>query len=112
MARRKANASEYPDFYDKDLKRIFNGDPSLSKRECGAARFMARHRRQIVESVSHWTGERKYTINSLVRKLTLRCDSLDLRVGKTEAETNLEVAAYLATLVTHYLFTGKFKRNV
>lgn len=110
--RRRENAEDYPDFYDDDLKRIFNGSAALSRREFGAARYMKKHRKEIVDSVSYWTGEPKYTITALVRKLAARCDDLDLRVGRGEAENNLEVAAYLATLVTHYLFTGKFKRRV
>jgi hypothetical protein len=110
--RKKENAQDYPDFYDGDLKRIFNGSQDLPKRGSGAGAFMRKHRKTIIDSVSYWTREHKYTISGLVKKLTMRCDSLDLRVGKPEAETNLEVAAYLATLVTHYLFTGKFKRTV
>jgi hypothetical protein len=110
--RRKENATDYPDFYDRDLRRIFSGEVGLSKRDFGAARYMTRNRKLIVESVAYWTGERKYPIELLVKKLTARCESLDLRLSKNEAQTNLEIASYLATLVTHYLFTGKFKRSV
>lgn len=110
--RKREHAPDYPDFYDGDLRRIFDGEGSLSKRDFSAARFMRRHKSEIIESVSYWTGEKKYTIQSLVKKLTTRCEELDLRLGKPEAQTNLEVAAYLATLVTNYLFTGKFKRTV
>lgn len=110
--RKRENAADYPDFYDEDLKRIFSGDPALPKREFSAARFMQRNRKLIVNSVSYWTGERKFPVNNLVKKLILRCEQLDLRVGRNEAELNLELAAYLATLVTNYLFTGKFKRSV
>ncbi|MBC7690926.1 MAG: putative zinc-binding metallopeptidase [Methylotenera sp.] len=110
--KRKERAEEYPDFYDPDLKRIFDGAPELSKREHGAAVFMKRHRKIIVESVSHWSGERKYTVHKLIDKVTTRCEKLELKTGKSETQTSLEVAAYLATLVTNYLFTGKFKRTV
>ena len=110
--RRKDQADQYPDFYDSDLKRLFPGSGDLAKREAGAAVYMRRNRKTIINSVSNWTGETKFTINALVRKLTKRCDELDLRLGSTEAQANLEVAAFLATLVTNYLFTGKFKRSV
>jgi hypothetical protein len=110
--RRREHADEYPDFFDGDLKRIFNGEPELSKKDHDAAKYMKKHRLEILQSVSYWSGERKFTINGLVKKLISRCESLNLRVGQNEARTNLEVAAYLATLVTHYLFTGKFKRLV
>lgn len=110
--RRKENAESYPDFFDVDLRRIFNGEPGSGKRELAAERFMKKHRKVIIDSVSYWSGERKFPIEGLVRKLTARCESLGLYLGRGDAETHLEIAAYLATLVTHYLFTGKFKRTV
>ncbi len=110
--RRREHAEEYPDFYDHDLRHLFNGAADLPKREYSAATFMRRNQKMIVESVSHWTGERKFPIQTLVRKLQERCETLDLRLGGDAARTGLDVAAYLATLVTHYLFTGKFKRTV
>ena len=110
--RKRANAQDYPDFYDEDLKRIFQPAQEASKKDETALWFMRRHQKEIVNSVSYWTGERKYTINGLIKKLIARCKELRLKVVRSEAETNLEVAAYLATLVTHYLFTGKFKRRV
>lgn len=118
--RRRDNAADYPDFYDRDLRRIFNGEaPERGRREpprevrgVSAARFMTRHRKRLLESVSTWTGERKFPIERLLRKLTERCEKLELRLGRDESDTQVEVAAYLATLVTHYLFTGKFKRTV
>src|SRR5690606_32734989 len=110
--RKKEHATDYPDFYDHDLVRIFNGDKALPKREYGAAQYMQKNRKEIVEGVSYWTGEKKFPIEGLVRKLTKRCEALNLRVGRTKADTHLQLSAYLATLVTHYLFTGKFKRSV
>jgi Putative zinc-binding metallo-peptidase len=103
---------DYPDFFDADLRRIFDGGADLPQKEFGAWRYLQRHRRRIVDVVSYWTGEKKYAISTLVRKLTLRCRENGLKLGRHEAETNLELAAYLATLVTHHLFTGRFKRTV
>jgi hypothetical protein len=110
--RRKENETDYPDFYDGDLRWIFNGDPSLPKREHSAAKFLLKKRKELIDSLAYWTGERKFPIGSLVRKLHARADKLELRMGRTQAETYLHLSAYLATLVTHYLFTGKFKRRV
>ncbi|MEK6628974.1 MAG: putative zinc-binding metallopeptidase [Bdellovibrionota bacterium] len=110
--RRREQADEYPDFYDSDLKNIFNGDPTLSKREHSASRFMNRHRKAIVSTVAWATSERKFTIDSLVKRLSERCDKLELRLGKTENQTTMEAASFLTSLVKNYLFTGKFKRKV
>lgn len=110
--RRREQADEYPDFYDEDLKKIFNGDTTLSKREFSAARFMTRHRKHIVATLVWATNERKYAIDALVKRLRDRCDKLDLRLGKTDVQTTIEVSSFLTSLVKNYLFTGKFKRKV
>jgi hypothetical protein len=57
-ARRKLWISDYPDFYDADLRKIFG---ELTPGDETAARFMRKHRRAIVTAVVRWTGERKYT---------------------------------------------------
>lgn len=110
--RKKENADEYPDFYDSDLKLIFNGQSELAKREHSAGRFMSRHRKAIVATVAWATSERKFTIDSLVKRLADRSEKLELRLGKTETQTTMEVASFLTSLVKNYLFTGKFKREV
>jgi hypothetical protein len=110
--RRREDADAYPDFYDSDLNKIFNGDVSLSKRDHSALRFMKRHRKAIVATVAWATSERKFTIDALVKRLTERCEKLDLRLGKSETQTTMEVASFLTSLVKNYLFTGKFKRKV
>ncbi len=108
-ARRKLWAEDYPDFYDADLRVIFGRDPAGGET---AAHFMRRHRRAIVTSIVQWTGERKYTVDDLVRKLTSRCASLTLPSPADEERLLLEVGAYLSALVTNHLHTGRFKRSV
>lgn len=110
--RKKEQADEYPDFYDSDLKIIFNGSLDLSKREHSAARFMKRNQKSIIATVAWATGEKKFTIDSLVTRLISRCQTLELKLGKPEIQTTIEVVSFLTSLVTNYLFTGKFKRKV
>ena len=111
LKRKRENADEYPDFYDSDLKKIFSGEKELTKREFAAHRFMNRHRKLIVATVAWATSERKFTIDSLVKRLAERCEKLELRLGKSENQTTMEVASFLTSLVKNYLFTGKFKRE-
>jgi hypothetical protein len=81
--RRKHYAEDFPDFYDADLRAIFSAsEPG----EESAAR--------------------------LVRRLMLRCESLGLVAPRNEARALLELSAYLSTLVTNHLHTGRFKRSV
>lgn len=110
--RKREQADEYPDFYDSDLKKIFNGSQDAPKREFSAARFMNRHRKLIISTVAWASGERKYTIATLVKRLIERCNNIDLRLGKSELQTTMEVTSFLTSLVKNYLFTGKFKRKV
>jgi hypothetical protein len=106
--RRKKYAEDYPDVYDRDLVTIFGGEPG----EESAARFLRKARKTIVPSVVRWTGEHKYTVDHLVRKLMLRCERLGLGASKNQARLMMDVSAYVAALVTNHLHTGRFKRFV
>jgi hypothetical protein len=104
--RRRIYAEEFPDFFDADLKKLFV-DASASPGGERAAGFLRRSNKLILNAVSVWTGEPKFTINRLLRALTQRCAELDLRLKSESA--GVEIAAYLATLASHYRLTGKFK---
>ncbi len=108
-AKRKLWEADYPDFYDADLRRIFG---ELTPGDESAARFMRRYRRPIVASTVTWTGESKYTVNGLAVKLIVRAEALNLGTPTDESALLLNIGSYLATLVTNYLHTGKFKRKV
>jgi len=107
--RRKLYAEDFPDFYDADLRVIFgNGVPNGE----AAARVMRRNRAALVSSIVRWTGQRKYTVDMLVRKLIQRCQELGLTTTPDHARQSFELAAYLSAMVTNYLHTGRFKRSV
>ena len=63
----------------------------------------------ILNAVSTWTGEPKFTLARVLRELTDRCAELDLRLKAQSA--GIEVSAYLATLASHYRLTGRFKAD-
>jgi hypothetical protein len=48
----------------------------------------------------------------LVRKLIGRCGELKLTAPQDSPRLHFELVAYLATLVTNHLYTGRFKRSV
>ncbi|HEV8344691.1 MAG TPA: putative zinc-binding metallopeptidase [Candidatus Binatia bacterium] len=104
--RRRQYAEDFPDFFDADLRRLF-AEPASSPNAERAASFLRRSRKPILNAVSAWTGEPKFTVDRLLRALTERCAALDLRLRSDSA--GLEIAAYLATLTSHYRMTGKFK---
>jgi hypothetical protein len=109
--RRKLYAEDFPDFYDADLRAIFgNGQPSWES----AARVMRKDRTALVSSIVRWTGQHKYTVDMLVRKLIERCRQLGLTIppATERSRTSFDLAAYLAAMVTNHLHTGRFKRSV
>jgi hypothetical protein len=73
---------------------------------------MRRRRQAMVARVVRWTGQRKYVVDDLARKLVQRCSELGLYAPGDDAALGLDVGAYLASLVTHHLYTGRFKRSV
>lgn len=108
-ARRKLYAEEFPDFYDADLRAIFgDGDPAGES----AASLMRRIRKPLVASIVRWTGQRKYTVDMLVGTFIQRCQRLRLVAPRDQSRVFLELASYLASLVTNHLHTGRFKRSV
>ena len=105
--RRRLYAQDFPEFFDADLRKLFVDSAAAPNAE-RAASFLRRNRKSILNAVSAWTGEPKFTVNRLLRALTERCAALDLRLRSDSA--GLEVAAYLATLASHYRLPGKFKK--
>ncbi len=106
--RRRMYAQDFPDFFDSDLRRLFT-DSSAAPSTEPAATFLRRSRRPILNAVSVWTDEPKFTVNRLLRALIERSAELDLKL-RTDSP-GLEVAAYLSALASHYRLTGKFKRS-
>jgi hypothetical protein len=106
--RRRAYAQDFPDFFDADLKKLF-ADPALAPDSERAATFIKRSSKVILNAVSHWTGEPKFTLARVLRELTARCAELDLRLKSPSA--GIEISAYLATLASHYRLTGRFKES-
>jgi hypothetical protein len=108
-ARRKLYAEDFPDFYDADLRRIFgNGEPGSEP----AVKVMRSHRNSLIASVVQWTGQRKYIVSMLVRKIIDRCRELRLMAPRDSVRLHFELASYLAALVVNHLYTGRFKRSV
>ena len=108
--KRKAYEESYPDFYDKDLRKLFADGSDTPERQ-PASRYLRSHRKQVMDSVCQWTNERKYRVNQLLAKVIDRCDQLDLHVRTGDPTLNLRLVAYVTTLVMNHLFTGRFKRS-
>jgi hypothetical protein len=108
--KRKLHEDSYPDFYDKDLRQLFAA-PADGAARMKASVYLRHHRRQLMDSVCQWTNEKKYRVDKLLSRLIERCDLLDLHIKAYDPKQNLQVSAYITTLVMNHLFTGRFKRT-
>ena len=108
--KRKLFEDVYPDFYDNDLRQIFAATPEAAGR-LAASKYLRQRRRQLMDSICQWTNEKRFRVNKLLTRLIERCDQLGLHALPENATQNLQVSAYLTTLVMNHLFTGKFKRT-
>lgn len=107
--KRKLWSSNYPDFYDADLRRIFG---ELTPGDETAARFMRRYRGAITTAIVNWTGEPKYTVDALIKRMITRSAALGLGTPRDESALLIDIGSYLSALVSNYLHTGRFKRKV
>lgn len=107
--KRKEYEHSFPDFYDNDLRQLFEASADDAGR-VQASDYLRRHRRDLESAISQWSNENRYRVNKLVGKLIDRCDKLNLYIKSYDPKQNIQVAAYITTLVTNHLFTGKFKR--
>ena len=103
-------AEHAPDFHDLHLGKVFGRGGDAGQGE-GAGRIISRHRREILDSVTYWTGEKKYVVDLLLRSLSGRCRTLALRAGQNETYAVLRITAYVTTLIMNYIHTGRFKRK-
>jgi hypothetical protein len=105
-AKRKYYCRDSPGFYDRDLRRIFSGPPG---RGPGAAAFLASIRDEARMMISRWTGASQLTIDRTLNDMTARLRALKLRLGKSAAQTRVDVMMMLAVQTMNYLNDGKHR---
>jgi hypothetical protein len=94
--------SDYPDFYDLDLRRLFPPSPNQDK--CPpASSFLRRISPRLRQRVASWTGEHAYTINLVLKDMIQRSRELDLRVSRPKNEIKLEAAILLTMQTMNFL---------
>ncbi|MBD3426919.1 MAG: hypothetical protein GF409_06780 [Candidatus Omnitrophica bacterium] len=108
--KRALYADAYYDFHDFQLKKIFQVPSKNSKRK-KAHKLISENRKDILEKVSLWTGERKYTINELLKDLIRRSRELKLEVPGKISESLLDIAIYVTAQMMNYIYTGEYKRK-
>lgn len=115
--KRHSYMEDFPDFHDSNLKEIFvfieplERNQSKKNKESLAANTIRRYKKDILNNIAKWTGEKKYIINDLLDTITQRCKALGLLSGESESLAVLRISTYITALVMNYLYTGGFSRE-
>jgi hypothetical protein len=96
---------DYPNFYDRDLRRLFSDAPEHAE-HITAAQFIARIRRPARRVVANWTGIYQYTIDQVIEDMIERCRELKLRLAVPEDQARQEFTVLLTVQAMNYLHSG------
>src|SRR5688572_678153 len=103
--KRRHYGVDYPNFYDRDLRRLFSEAPEHSG-NLTAAQFIARIRRPVRRVVAGWTGIYQYTIDRVIEDMAARCRELRLRLAGPEEQARQEFTVFLTVQAMNYLHSG------
>jgi len=102
-------AFDTPKTYDRDLHRLFSGDPKHRHSEA-ASSFIRRHRARVRELVARWTGEYQLTLDAVLDDMMYRCRELNLRAVGPERELFMQFTVLLTAKTMHALFGPSRRR--
>ncbi|HEY0873046.1 MAG TPA: hypothetical protein VGD94_06200 [Vicinamibacterales bacterium] len=100
--------AEYPDFYDRDLRRLFS-DASEHAGNERASRFITRIRKEVRRTVARATGVYQYTIDQVLEEMTERCGQLGLRLAMPPDTAKTEFMVVLTVQTMNYLHSGRHR---
>ena len=103
--KRRHYGVDYPNFYDRDLRRLFSDAPEFAE-NVTAAQFLARIRRPARRVVAEWTGIYQYTIDQVLEDMITRCRELKLRLAVPEDQARQEFTVLLTVQAMNYLHSG------
>ncbi len=98
----------YPDFYDRDLRRLFSDAPEFAQHP-RASRFLNRIRAGVRRNVARWTSTYQYTIDQVLEDMVARCDALNLRLTSPEEQVKLDFTVLLTVQTMNYLHSGRHR---
>jgi len=99
---------EYPDFTDRDLRRLFSDRPEYAQNP-KASRFIHRIRRDVRRLVAEWTGLYQYTIDRVIEDMIQRSAELDLRLRYPEDRTKLDFTILVTVQTMNHLHSGRHR---
>ena len=99
---------DYPDFYDRDLRRLFSSSLEYRKNP-SAGSFLRRIRKEMRRKVAGWTGTYQYTIDQVLSDMIARCQELKLRITGPEDQVKLDFTVLLTVQTMNYLHSGRHR---
>jgi hypothetical protein len=99
---------DYPNFYDRDLRRLFS-DRSERGPDVEAAAFLLRIRKDVRRRVARYTGEKQYTIDQVIENMIRRCRELGLRVTGSEDRAQMDFTALLTAQAVNHLHSSRHR---
>ena len=106
--RRRHHGLDHPEFYDRDLRRLFSDAPEYAN-NMTAAQFLGKMRRPVRRLVASWTGIYQYTIDRVLENMIVRCKELKLRLAVPEEQARHEFTVLLTVQTMNYLHSGRHR---
>jgi hypothetical protein len=106
--KRRHYGVDRPDFYDRDLRRLFSDAPEFAGNVTAAA-LVTRIRRQVRRLVASWTGIYQYTIDQVLEDIIVRCRDLKLRLAVPEDTARREFTVLLTVQAMNFLHSGRHR---
>jgi hypothetical protein len=99
---------DYPNFYDRDLRKLFSADPEY-RRNPKASRFIQSIRRDVRRLVAEWTGSYQYTIDRVIEDMIARASELQLRLKFPVDRTKLDFTMLVTVQTMNHLHSGRHR---
>ena len=107
--RRLAEAEDFPEFHDANLRRMFTKGAAKDETRRPVAKLLQTHRKSLLISVSSWTGERRFMVNEVFKAVLQRSRAMNLVTEDPETVAVMQLATYLTTLLMNYRYTNRLR---
>ncbi|MDP8212498.1 MAG: hypothetical protein P9X22_04290 [Candidatus Zapsychrus exili] len=100
---------EFPDFHDDFLRKNFADQTKENKKSIKARDVIRKYRTSVLNSVSKYSGEKKYVINDFLKDIQKRSKELNLVSVQDDFVIAMNLSVYTSALIMNYLYTGSFR---
>ncbi len=106
--KRERYGLNYPNFYDRDMRRLFSNAKEYENKPT-AASFVRRLRKEVRRKVADWTGEYQYTIDQVLKDIIEYCRERQLRLIVPEEQAKLDFTILVTVQTMNYLHGGRHR---